>query len=165
VILENVPEVLDNGEGDYLMEQFQQRGFWVRICTFCASTYGSGVPRERTYIIAIKCELPDSDWGKLTVAHTQFLNGMKIEPMSMDRFVPAIDFVRKSVCMQLHDVEEFSFQKGGDVYKDEHYEMFRANGLRWPPEVGRTSAPHATHRTVGVKPRCTLTQLIRQDEK
>lgn len=141
IILENVPQIAT--EEEYIKSEMNNRGFWCKCSEFDASAYGSCPVRKRWYLFAVKVgsrhvETNVSDlW---TMMHMRFLNGLRTEPLQPDIFVVREEH-RDSVSKALG----FSFEeeavrlpkiaKTDCNYKDEHFELYRSKGYRWPLDL------------------------------
>ncbi len=115
-----------------------------------AADFGSFAQRKRWYAVAIYVGK-----GKFMHVLQQRLASLigKLLPRFQIATIPAEDFVAETdgIRKRVQDLLGFPVEedKSGKVVKeskseDEHFELYRAHGYTWPPEIGTSSQGYTT---------------------
>ena len=131
----------DTSDSEFIINELQQLGYWVRSDVLDAEHYGSFAPRLRMYWAAIRIPLVDELQNQRAhVFFTQIMNAFKVQALPVDRFVTHDDTHRSTVALRSgfqlwSSIGERSSKRPQDDmdWKMDHKRHFEAMGLAWPP--------------------------------
>ncbi len=148
----SLPEEDIGTDADYVLEQMRGIGYCCQLIRDNAANLGSPADRERLYFLCVKVDL-DGCHGDTIINLRYMILNMHIAPRPNPKWM---------LCMTMEDhkrvLDNYTFDSvldqtfGEDTanakFLDEHLDIFRLCGMKWPPSLGEKYAPMCLGRRI-----------------
>ena len=146
-------------DSEYIVETLKTQGYWATGTQLQAEEFGSWVPRHRGYWGAL---LVQGDHDNMNKYFYNLLNSFKTtDAFVADDFIDFTEAQRQATSQRTgvpllarFGPRESKATKEDSGWKTDHYNIFRANALEWPPNwtsAAKTSPSFIEHN--GLYPR------------